>query len=72
MGKMPLTLFVITAATVLWLYLRRAQVGSIKHPGEKVRPPAPRGGVVNLKPARGAPPVLPWVGGFRPPVEGGG
>jgi len=60
MGKMPLTLFVVTAATILWLYLRKAQVGSIKHPGEKVKPAAPRGGTVRLR--QGAP-VAGGIGG---------
>lgn len=66
MGKMPLTLFVVTAATVLWLYLRRAQVGSIKHPSE-LRRPAPPQAKVNLKPKQGAP---VYGGGLSPLKEG--
>jgi hypothetical protein len=38
LGQMPLTLWVITAGVVLYLYVRRASLGLDKHPAEKPRP----------------------------------
>lgn len=61
LGKMPLTLWVIVAAVVLYLYIRRARLGIDQHPGEKPKPayvtPAPRP-TVRLKPS-----ITPYAGG---------
>jgi hypothetical protein len=57
LGEMPLTLWVLVAAVVLYLYLRRAHLGIDTHPGE----------AVTVAPRR-SPPVLPAVAGtFLPP-----
>ena len=57
LGEMPLTLWVLVAAVILYLYLRRANLGIDTHPGE----------AVTVRPQR-SPPVLPPVpGGFLPP-----
>ena len=37
LGQMPLTLFVIVAAVVVYLYIRRAHLGIDRHPGETVK-----------------------------------
>lgn len=37
LGNMPLTLWLIVAAIVLYLYIRRANLGIDLHPGEAVR-----------------------------------
>ena len=70
LGEMPLTLWVIVAAVILYLYIRRANVGIDLHPGEKVQAPlfAPQPRVE----LRGTvPPVLPHVPGtFGPPNTG--
>lgn len=55
LGEMPLTLFVIVAAVVLYFYLRRASLGIDLHPAER---PSVRVGRGN-----GAPPVLPRIPG---------
>jgi hypothetical protein len=52
LGEMPLTLFLIVAGVVLWLYIRRASLGIDKHPGEARSVPVR---------ATKAPPVLPLV-----------
>jgi len=68
LGQMPLTLFLVVAAIVLFFYLRRAHLGIDTHPGE----------TVTIAPRKGAPPVLPPVGAFHlptvtlPPDSGGG
>ena len=36
LGEMPLTLWVLTAAIILYFYLRRARLGIDRHPNEKV------------------------------------
>lgn len=61
LGEMPLTLWVIVAAVVLYLYLRRASLGIDTHPGERV----------SVQPRR--PPVLPPIppGTFLPPDTSG-
>lgn len=60
LGAMPLTLFVIVAAVILFLYLRRAHAGIDLHPGEKAaapfRAPQPR---VNVRPT--VPPGAAYV-----------
>ena len=62
LGQMPLTLFTIVAAVVVYLYIRRAHLGIDQHPGEKV----------TLKPGRGKPPVLPPAGAIWLPQGPGG
>lgn len=60
LGHMPLTLWVIVAAVILYLYIRRANLGIDRHPGEQVTLPAR------------TPPVLPSVPGtFAPPPLAG-
>jgi|KBSSwiStaDraftv2_1062776.scaffolds.fasta_scaffold133393_3 hypothetical protein len=51
LGEMPLTLWVVTAGVVLYLYVRRASLGIDKHPAEKPLPAM----------RATAPPVLPPV-----------
>lgn len=41
LGQMPLTLFVIVAAVVLYLYIRRSRLGIDQHPGERQQPGQP-------------------------------
>lgn len=52
LGNMPLTLWVVVAAVVLYLYIRRANLGIDTHPGEAaaapVRAPQP---TVTLRPS---------------------
>ena len=65
LGQMPLTLWVIVAAVILYLYIRRANVGIDLHPGEAQAAPANRPSVT-------LPPVLPPVPGtFAPPPLAG-
>jgi len=65
LGQMPLTLFVLVAAVVLYLYIRRSNLGIDTHPGEgktvTVKPPPPS--VLIPRSRGGAPPVLPPVPG---------
>ena len=57
LGEMPLTLWVLVAAVILYLYLRRANLGIDTHPGE----------AVTVAPRR-QPPIPPPVPyGFIPP-----
>ena len=60
LGEMPLTLWVIVAGVILYLYIRRANLGIDTHPGE--------GRAVTVKPSvtLPGPPVLPPVT-FEPP-----
>ena len=55
LGEMPLTLFLIVAAIVLYFYIRRAHLGIDRHPAEGerqgARPTAPRP-TVRITPAR--------------------
>lgn len=56
LGNMPLTLFVIVAGIILYLYVRRANLGIDLAPHEQ--------------PAAGGPPVLPRVPGTPgPPAQ---
>lgn len=67
LGNMPLTLFVIVAGIILFLYIRRANLGIDTHPGEgksvMVQPNRPA--VLIPRSQGGSPPVLPpipdWV-----------
>lgn len=62
LGEMPLTLWVIVAAVVLYLYLRRANLGIDTHPGE--------GKSVTVRPRPNVsvgPPVLPPIPPFYIP-----
>jgi hypothetical protein len=52
LGEMPLTLFLLVAGVVVWLYIRRAYLGIDTHPGE--------GRSVPVRP-RSGPPVLPPI-----------
>lgn len=56
LSEMPLTLWVIVAAVVLYLYLRRANLGIDTHPGEAVTvAPRPAFRVPILPPVPGTP-----------------
>jgi hypothetical protein len=52
LGQMPLTLFLLVAGVVVWLYIRRAHLGIDTHPGEGRNIPLP---------SRSGPPVLPPI-----------
>lgn len=66
LGNMPLTLFVIVAAIVMYLHIRRSSLGIDTHPGEavSVKPAAPKPSVFigPLQPL--ANPPLPGQPGF--------
>lgn len=68
LGNMPLTLFVIVAGIILFLYIRRAHLGIDTHPGERVqvKPRAPSVFIGPIAPDR--PFSLPGGGGG--PIEG--
>ncbi len=65
LGEMPLTLWVIVAAVILYLYLRRANLGIDTHPGETtavpVRPPAPSVFLGPPAPTQFLPPTIPHL-----------
>lgn len=63
LGNMPLTLFVIVAGVVMYLYLRRSHAGIDLAPSEQttVTLPAPQ-------PSVSLPPVLPQIPGTPGPV----
>lgn len=65
LGNMPLTLWVIVAAVILYLYLRRANLGIDTHPGEGKSVTIPRPTVLIPRSQGDSPPVLPpipdWV-----------
>ncbi len=66
LGNMPLTLYLVVAGVVLWLYIRRSSLGIDQHPGEKVAI-APKRPTVTIQPRQGLPPILPPVGGYTAP-----
>lgn len=59
LGEMPLTLWVIVAGIILFLYIRRAHLGIDTHPGERVQV-KPKQPSVFIGPLR--PPELPAPG----------
>ncbi len=63
LGEMPLTLFLVAAATILFLYIRRSSVGIDLHPGERARAMPGKQPTVTITPRSrgGTPPVLPPV-----------
>ena len=75
LGEMPLTLWVIVAAVVLYLYVRRSKLGIDRHPGEGARVAIPTKQTPMIRiPGQQPFPVLPGVDvlppGFKP-VYGG-
>ncbi len=60
-GEMPLTLFILVAAVIVWLYLSRMSKAQGTTAVVKRLP------TVTITPRGGAPPILPPVGGFRSP-----
>lgn len=59
-ADMPLTTYLIVAGIILYLYIRRANLGIDKHPGERVR----------AAPQRPAKVTIPFDWGGRPgPLE---
>jgi hypothetical protein len=64
---MPLTLFLAVAGVILWLYVRRANLGIDQHPGEKVAIVPRKGPSVTLQPRQGPISILPPQGGYLSP-----
>lgn len=60
LGRMPLTLWVIVAAVVLYFYIRRARLGIDQHPAEK---PAPVTPAPTVRPKVLIAPTVPYRGG---------
>ena len=63
LGEMPLTLWVIVAGVVLYLYIRRARLGIDQHPGEKPAPPAHVAPAPTVRPKVLIAPTVPYRGG---------
>ena len=63
LGRMPLTLWVIVAGVVLYLYIRRAHLGIDQHPGEKPAPPAHVAPAPTVRPKVLIAPTVPYRGG---------
>lgn len=63
LGQMPLTLFVVVAGIILYLHVRRANLGIDKAPSEGAPAAAPAPTVRIPYSAGGAPPVLQPVPG---------
>ncbi len=72
LGQMPLTLFIIVAAIVLYFYIRRAHLGIDKHPGEQVTvkpsvPILPPGGGIDW--SKGPAPVPGFTMPGKPTIQ---
>ena len=59
LGEMPLTLFVIVAGVVLYLHIRRANLGIDTHPGETVQTGKPTVPTVSIPYSQGGKPSAP-------------